>query len=181
MAVCRKVAISGDWIDEDDMANLAELKALEELSIFTRAGAGQGMKYLAGLTKLRRLIIQDPTVTSRDIVHLEGPQSLEELSLWGSSADDACIDHLVGLASLKTLNLMGTHVTAAGIRKFKGHPQLQEIKLTRESDPEGRTEGPADGHEADQGRLLRQLTRGAPGSHPRRNTFTKHRRLPKCV
>jgi hypothetical protein len=50
-----------------------------------------GLGYLAGLTRLETLDLQDSQVTNAGLKHLSGLRALKSLSLGGTKVDDASV------------------------------------------------------------------------------------------
>ena len=81
-------------INDDDLANLHNLKNLKTLVIRSRSIGGIGLKHLTGLKKLEDLNLYDTTMGNRGLRYIAGMTGLERLSLPGTVTEQ-------GLAALR--------------------------------------------------------------------------------
>lgn len=100
--------VDGAPVDDDGLAAVEGLRALEQLSLRrTRVGPA-GLTRLAGLDRLKRLLIEGSAVTDASLAHLAGLPNLETLSLIGRPGlTDAGLAKLAGLTRLKALQIEG--------------------------------------------------------------------------
>lgn len=98
--------VSGAPIDDDGLAAVAGLRALEQLDLTrTRVGPA-GLAHLAGLDRLKLLIIEGSAVTDASLGRLAGLPGLERLSLRGRPGlTDSGLAKLAGLSRLKAVEI----------------------------------------------------------------------------
>jgi internalin A len=139
-------------IDDHWLANIAGLKNLEVLRLYSTGIRGEGIKYLKGLVKLRvlnlngtpttdlamkyicehtqleNLRLESTNVGDQGVALLTGLTKLNYLDLSDSKITDAAMTDIGKLGSLETLEIMATSVTDAGIAKLTG---MKNLKLLR--------------------------------------------------
>jgi internalin A len=81
------------------------------------------------LNQLRRLWLNDASVTDVGLANLKGLTNLSTLGLGGAQITDAGLAHLKGLPKLSSLGLNGTQVTDAGLAHLKGLTKLSYLML----------------------------------------------------
>ena len=91
----------------------------------------RSMKYVAGMTKLRKLLLRDTLVTDAGLAHVALLADLEELDLHGTEVSDAGLSYLKNLTRLRKLNLLGADVTDAGLEQLSSLRELEELNLYR--------------------------------------------------
>ncbi len=118
-------------IKDSQLAHVARLAELEDLSIAAYNVTDTGMKYLSALTNLKQLsLIEAEQVTDAGISHLSTLTWLEVLSISGAlQVRDAGMVHLRPLRRLKKLNLAGTRVTDEGLMHLARLTVLEELDL----------------------------------------------------
>lgn len=80
---------------------------------------GDDLVYLAELTGLWSLDLNDTQVTDAGLIHLEGLTSLEHLKLDGTEISDVGAKRLSRMGKLESLSLRDTHITDEGMKKLK--------------------------------------------------------------
>ena len=122
--------LDGVWGIEDEwLQPLSGLNKLEELILEScHRVDGTGLKYIAGLTSLKKLDLGGASVTDDSLMHITGLQNLAELSLQGhgfqngeaiSEITDKAVKHLVKLKGLKSLNIKSTRISAEGVKQLE--------------------------------------------------------------
>jgi hypothetical protein len=120
----------GVWGIEDEwLQPLTGLNKLEELILEScHRVDGTGLKYIAGLTSLKKLDLGGTSVTDASLIHITGLQNLAELSLQGSGFQngeaiseitDKAVKHLVKLKGLRSLNIKSTRISAEGVKQLE--------------------------------------------------------------
>lgn len=87
------------------------------------------LKQLAGLVKLKSLLVGGGQIPDADLEYLKGMPQLEELILFGTMTTDAGTVHLKGLANLRTLMLGATEITDVGLENLKAMTGLKSFIL----------------------------------------------------
>ena len=90
----------------------------------------RSMKFIAGMKKLRKLLLRD-TLADAGLEHVAALTDLEELDLHGTEISDAGLGYLKNLTRLRKLNLLGADVTDAGLEQLSGLRELEELNLYR--------------------------------------------------
>lgn len=128
---------SSAQVDDAGMKYVGQLKQLETLNLGRTAVSDVGVAELAGLDRLRFLILDTTRINGSGLSHVTATTTLEELGLGGStSVDDAAVKTLGRFTQLKTLALNLTGVTDDGLRSLKPLVKLERLFLqgTRISD-----------------------------------------------
>lgn len=88
-----------------------------------------GLEYIAGLPKLRILLLSGNRINGKGFVHLKG-MKIQTLAVDDTDVDDAGFEQLAGLTYLEHLNAAKTKVTDAGLAHLKGLTELKTLDLT---------------------------------------------------
>jgi endonuclease YncB( thermonuclease family) len=118
--------------DDAALEHVAHLGELVELRVGHWAGRGisdEGLKHLAGLSKLRRLLLYNLEITDAGLAHLRGAQDLAVLELGRIHVSDAGMPHLAQLKNLRYLDISDTQVTDAGAQQLAGLKRLRVLAL----------------------------------------------------
>jgi beta-lactamase regulating signal transducer with metallopeptidase domain/Leucine-rich repeat (LRR) protein len=116
---------------DSDVKHLADLPGLCYLDLMHTEVTDAGLAYLAGLTQLQYLNLQEITnITDAGLEHLKGLTKLEDLRLYRVAITDVGLEHLKGLTGLRRLDLIGTKVTDAGLANLKVLNGLQDLSLS---------------------------------------------------
>jgi len=121
--VLRRARITG--------ATLHPFTNLRSLDITWTLIQDDGMRSLAGMTKLRRLWAREMRITDKGLEPLANLKDLEELYLGGVPVTDSGLAHLKGLTKLKKLDLLSSNVTDAGLDALNGMKDLEYLNLYR--------------------------------------------------
>ena len=125
----RDLDLSYSPFTDEGMRSLAGLKNLQRLMLRDTLVTDDGLKYLKNLTNLEELDLSGTHVTGRGVEYLSNLKALRSLSLLGAQVPDASMDILSGLKSLQVLNLYRTLVTNSGLAKLESLKNLAEIDV----------------------------------------------------
>jgi Leucine-rich repeat (LRR) protein len=84
---------------------------------------------IEGLTKLRRLSLNNAKITDLGFEHLRHLFQLEELSINGGGITDAGLENLKGLTQLLDLEIYDNLITDKGLKHLKGLNQLERLEI----------------------------------------------------
>jgi Leucine-rich repeat (LRR) protein len=112
-------------------ADLSQFPELENLDLSDNPFTNKGMEGLAGLKKLRRLLLRNALVTDDGLKWIAGLSNLEELDLGGVRLTDKGIEYLRNLKAMRRLNLLGVQATDASMDVIAGMPHLEVLNLYR--------------------------------------------------
>lgn len=116
-------------ITDQNMRHVALLTSLEILPVHHNIG-DEGLKYVADLTTLKKLILSRTKVTDNGLQYVEKLTALEQLNLDATSITDAGLEKIKHLhPGILTLN--NTHITDAGISAFLTGRSVQYLALSR--------------------------------------------------
>lgn len=110
---------------------VAELKAgtSDQIEITATAVVDEQLEQLMGNQQLRKLILDQGSITDRSGETLASFKNLLQLRLRESPLTDISLEEINKLPSLMFLNLPQADITAAGIKSLAGHPNLQQLRL----------------------------------------------------
>ena len=112
---------------ENSFQQIGQFGDLEYLELSGTKDLTNGMKRLAVLPRLRRLIL-DGVATDAMLKNIGTLSNLRELSVSLSEVSDAGIRHLASLKNLEVLDLDGTKITDSGLTHLRGsHPASRLI------------------------------------------------------
>ncbi len=107
------------------LVDLSRVERLTRLDVSgSKAVSDEGVRALAGLSRLRHLDLGGTAITDRALEVLRTLPALESLGLWGTHVTDAGMDALRACDSLRSVNLGGTAVGDAAVRALAGKPHL---------------------------------------------------------
>lgn len=130
LAECRNL----DWLHlsensrltNDGLKHIARLPGLTRLMVDATHVTDPGLEILSGIKTLQRLDIASNRISDEGLRHVAGLPNLEVLWLGGTPVTDAGLQHLESLDQLQYLDLRQTAVTEAGIRRLRERrPDLQ--------------------------------------------------------
>ncbi len=107
----------GDFSD-DDLASLANLPRLRELTLRRCPIDGSGLKHIPAEIPLERLSLSFSPIDDVSLKHVARWKSLEHLELSATQITDTGLNCLAGLENLDRLTLDHTAVTDLGIRRL---------------------------------------------------------------
>jgi Leucine Rich repeat len=104
-----------DFADED-LKQLAGWKHLRGLQlVYSRGITDAGLKYVAGMSDLQRLVLWDTQVTNKGMKDIATLAKLEYLEIQNSHVGDAGLTALERNKKLTTIKFSGTEVTPKGV------------------------------------------------------------------
>lgn len=104
---------------------------LESLDMSYSQFGNDAMASLSGMKNLRRLLLRDTTVTDEGLKHVAGLTKLEELDLYGVRVTDKGIAYLKDLKEMRKLILLGADVSDESVPVIAGMPKLVELNVYR--------------------------------------------------
>ncbi len=120
----------GRDLTDDGLVRVAELgDSVVSLNLRDTKITSEGLKHLAGLTKLRRLHLERTVVDDEGMPHLSGLKDLEYLNLYGTKITDTALSSLAELKNLKKIFVWQTGVTDAGCAELRS--ALPDLKIFR--------------------------------------------------
>jgi Leucine-rich repeat (LRR) protein len=151
-----KLTFAGDWLQDNTLASLGELRQLKRLCInnaphltsasLKHIGAlvelrqlwienaknidDQGTEHLANLTNLWRAHLHDTSISDTCLLHLSKLPHLAELYVSKADVGDLGAQHLGKITNLKRLSLDNTLVTDAGTEALAGLQELEFLDLS---------------------------------------------------
>lgn len=108
-----------------------ELSRNEVPGLIIQNAADTDLKQLAGLAKLRMLILVRSKITDESMDYMKSLSHLEQLIIPDTLITDAGMESLKGLTELKNLDLDGTQITGKGLEYIKGMTGLRSLQLER--------------------------------------------------
>ncbi len=87
------------------------------------------VKYLAGLTSIEWLWLQDTEITDAGLEPLKALTGLRTLTFTGDQVTDLGLAHLQRLTELRTLYLTGCRITDLGLASFQALKALENLSL----------------------------------------------------
>ena len=128
----RKLRLARNQIDASGVANLPQIKMLEELDLSECAQLfDDAMGPLAALTKLKKLNLWRVNISDAGVEPLKGLTALEYLNLDNTRLSDDGTPYLSGMKNLTFLHLGSTQITNAGLSSLEGLTKLADLKVTR--------------------------------------------------
>ena len=117
-------------INNDLVQEVANFSELEILSVDRPLARGVSLEPIAGLEKLRELLLEDaPNVTDEDVKHLTSLGNLEVLHLRNSKMTDESLRALSQLSNLRVLRVSGSAITEKGIRWLARLSKLESLSF----------------------------------------------------
>jgi hypothetical protein len=113
-----------------ELEHLAGLTKLRHLMIYGYGLTDAGLKYLRVLANLESRDLYSQKITGAGLEHLQGLTNLRSLTLTGRRIKEDELDHLKELSNLKTLKLGDFQMTDAGLEHLQGRVNLRELRLT---------------------------------------------------
>lgn len=112
-------------------AQVAELKSgsTDQIEITAEPVIDDQLEQLMGNTELRKLILDQGSITDRSGETLASFKNLLQLKLRESPLTDVSMIEINKLQALMFLNLPHADITAVGIKALAQHPNLQQLRL----------------------------------------------------
>jgi hypothetical protein len=124
--------IPGLWLQtatDTDLGELAELTALQALTLAFTEVTDAGLEHLKGLSGLRVLDLYSTQVTDEGLAHLQGLEALEVLDLGWTDVTGTGLLYLQGLRGLRSLRLVGLKTGDAALTHLEQLPALERLDL----------------------------------------------------
>ena len=137
----RSLDVTWSYVEDEGMRSLAGMTKLRKFwARDTRIG-DKTLKILGSLRELEDLDVGGTDITEAGIAHMAGLTRLRKLNILGADFTDAGLDSLAGMKNLESLNLYRTKVSNAGLEKLKQFPNLKEVDLRYTRATEAGVEG----------------------------------------
>jgi hypothetical protein len=119
---------------QECLAAIGQMKELEHLYLYRMKVPSPSLASLAGLTNLKRLILNDLTIDERDpdapvLAHLPPLVHLESIALEDSQIHDRDLRYITAQPSLRSLQLRTSSITDAGLRELARLPVLEDLAI----------------------------------------------------
>jgi internalin A len=118
-------------ITDDCMKSLGKLESLEELSFYKTKITGVGFKELAGLKKLKILVLARSKVSDAGLKDLSVLENLEDLQLNDTVVSDPSMKRIAGLKELRILQLTRTKFGDEGLKDLASLKKLQKLYMNQ--------------------------------------------------
>lgn len=126
----RALTIQGYFeVTDNGLAPLQSLGGLEVLSLNMIKNPGGISLALKGLTRLRKLSLQNMHLNDAALEHVGTMTRLEDLQLNVTDVGDEGLAHISGLENLQRLGLNATKVTDHGLKHLSQMQDLRELAL----------------------------------------------------
>ncbi len=121
------VHLPGRRADNALMAHIGRLTRLEELTLLEFQGSEDDLANLAGLIRLKVLMIFGGGVTNKGLLHLSELRQME--SLWLPGSQITTLEPIRGMTQLKVLFLRGNSIDDEGLKPLEGFSNLEWLSL----------------------------------------------------
>ena len=105
-------------VGDDGLRALAELRQLEQLSLFSTKVTDAGVGHLRGLP-LRELDLGETSITDHCVSSILRLGDLQELGLFATALTDAGLMSLTRMSGLRHIEIKKSQVTESGAEKFR--------------------------------------------------------------
>jgi internalin A len=116
-------------VDDAVVAHIGRLTHVTFLGLQDSTVTDVGLAKLAGLHKLRNLLLRTPNVNGSSFRHLSGLRGLCNLHFVMTPITDENLAYLLPLTSIQKLSLFDTRITDAGMKDLARMSGLQKIWL----------------------------------------------------
>ena len=123
------IRLSGSGVQDKELAQLAAVPRLGELSLSNTTISDEGLVHLAKLDQLTRLHLASTAIKGPGLASLSRLTRLVELDLSHTPLTDQAIARLSPLTRLKRLDLSDTAVTDLGIEQLRQLKSLEVLVL----------------------------------------------------
>jgi internalin A len=121
----------GQGVSDLGIASIARLPNLQALSLMHSKVTDDGLRHIAGLTKLRWLSLGGAqNVTNKGLIHLKDLKSLEDLTIEATRTTAEGLVHLQGLTKLRRLRLANevqAQEQAVGLKYLANMTELRTL------------------------------------------------------
>ncbi len=125
------LGLSSRAVTDEGIAHLAELRSLRQLSLFCPKVQGPGLAHLAKLPGLERFVTGAVRLGDRGVAYLKGCTSLKRLELSNIGLTDAGMAHFSGMTGLEELDLLANNITNRGLEHLKPLRRLKALGLAK--------------------------------------------------
>lgn len=126
----RRLDLTIPTIDDEGLAGVAQLQALERLIIGNASGiTSAGITAIGGMKGLKKLLIRGSELVGDDFAGLALLESLENLVLSEADLGDSGVVHIAALSNLQQLEFPGMGLTERGLQVLGTHTQLRSLSL----------------------------------------------------
>jgi len=107
-------------LHDNDLARLSALTNLEKLNLMQNHSiSNAGLAHLAGLTRLKELVLFRTGINNGCLVHLSKLANLEDLNLSQTGVTDDALPFLAQMPQLKRVTLRSCSATETGLNKLR--------------------------------------------------------------
>lgn len=126
----------GPSFSDEQLATLKPVAAaLVDLDLKKTSVTDEGLKSIAGMVNLKKLMLNETAVTDAGLETLSVLPNLESLSLFGTEVGDEGLKSLAKVSSLQSLYLSGTKVTAPAVEELRKALPNAQIKFIPPAPP----------------------------------------------
>ena len=129
----RKLTLYNNPFDGANVAWVESFPDVEELSFERGQLTDDGIKGLAKLTHLRRLILSHTRVTDSGVAQLTGNEKIEALYLTRTQVSNASLPVFESMKNLKSLKLYATNVSSESIPSLKRLTNLKLLMVSKKN------------------------------------------------
>lgn len=131
----KKIVIHGrSSLTEETLLHIAEVEQLEELSFRAKDWNGSGLRYLAKLPHLRKLVLDGNAIDDQSLAEISQLLQLHQLDLGETQITDAGMPAVGRLNDLRVLHLDNTGVTIQSLPIIKQLKHLDRLATDRTVD-----------------------------------------------
>lgn len=114
-------------LNDADMEHFLQLETLEELSLSRYKITDDGVRHLAGMTRLHKLELKEIPITDASASVFEKMTGVTELNLSNTKVGDAVLKQVARMKKLNELDLSRTCITDAGVKHLASCTELSAI------------------------------------------------------
>ncbi|MGJ8724007.1 MAG: DUF2231 domain-containing protein [Roseibacillus sp.] len=135
----------GKDFSDEGLAKLEPVSgAIVDLDVKKTAVTDEGMKSVATMINLKKLMLNETKVTDAGLKTLAVLPNLESLSLFGTDVTDEGIAELAKTATLKNVYLSNTKVTKAGVEELSKNLPEAKVEFVQPPAPKPKAEPKAE-------------------------------------
>ena len=123
-------SVAGSGLTPDDYALIARSKTAQMLDLSNVNTSDAGLRVVAGMPRLRGIIVLGRSVTDAGVKALAGCRSLETVHLGTERVTDAGVRELAALPNLRTLSLAMVPVHGSAFEAFAEAKSLAEVTVS---------------------------------------------------
>jgi hypothetical protein len=114
-------------LNDADMEHFLQLETLEDLSLSRHKITDDGVRHLAGMTRLHKLELKEIPITDASAPVFERMTGVMSLNLSNTNVGDAVLEQVARMKKLHELDLSHTCITDAGIKHLASCTELSAI------------------------------------------------------